>query len=102
MSEQFSEAFVAVMEYMEAKHGPFAATASEGCFEAAIDGDWTIAVNGQREPEFCSYAFLVPAFHCAVFWHGHMAGILGPFGGEIVAHENANEDLFIEAVRSAA
>ncbi len=30
------------------------------------------------------------------------AGILHPYGGEFVAHENANEDLFIAAVRAAS
>ncbi len=98
--DTFAEAFLAVMDYCEAKDAA-PLNRHDGCFESVIDDVWTIAVNGHRTAVKCSRGVLVAPFHCAVFWHGLLFGFLHPYGGELVAHENANEDLFIAAVREA-
>ncbi len=99
-SDTFAEAFLAVMDYCEAKDA-VPVNKHEGCFESDIDAVWAIAVNGHRTPLKCSRGAEVAPFHCVVFWRGLLFGFLHPYGGELAVHENANEDLFIEAVREA-
>ncbi len=98
--DTFAEAFVTVMDYCEARDA-VPLNKHDGCFESDIDQVWSIAVNAHRDPVKCSRGALVLPFHCAVFWRGLLCGFLHPYGGEFVAHENANEDLFIAAVREA-
>jgi hypothetical protein len=77
----------------------------EGCHILVIDDHWTVAINGHNEitkaaPDGameCS----VPPYHVCVWWHGWIAGIVGPGGGEFAAGSGANEDSFIAAVDSA-
>ncbi len=100
-TDTFAEAFLAVVDYCEAK-GASPLDRHEGCYEADVDEVWSIAVNGHRVPEECGQGSEVAPFHCAVFWRGHLAGILHPYGGELAAHENASEDLFIAALEAAS
>ena len=102
MSEDtFAEAFCAVMDYTEPRiDGPI--STYEGCAEFQIDEKWWIALNGHREPTPCSKGQDVPPFHCLVYWRDVPAAIIHPYGGEFVAHPNANADLFIDDVRAAA
>ncbi len=100
--DTFAEAFLAVMDYVGKRETRPIATV-EGCWEADIDGVWSVALNGEATNNRTdSRGAEVEPFHCVVYWRGMPAGILHPYGGEFVAHENANEDLFIAAVRAAS
>ena len=99
MNEAFSEEFLAVTDYVQAVEGRSISHA-EGCWERDVTGVWSVALNPHDSPCECRGVEVAP-FHCAVFWREHLAGILNPYGGAIVAHQNANEDLFIEAMKAA-
>ncbi len=101
--EQFSEAFVAVTDYVgKTETRPLPMAQGEGCWEADIDDVWSVSLNGAiTGPRTDSRGMEVQPFHCIVYWRGMAAGVLNPYGGSIVVHENANEDLFIDAMRAA-
>ena len=70
-----------------------------------MDDNWTIAVNGKKEPvkiepAKCMAAELQP-FDFAVWWHGWLAGTFNPFGGIFAAGSEANEDSFLKDVDKA-
>ena len=75
-----------------------------------IDGNWTLVINGHREPREA----LVPAgtgtpitvkpFHAALFWRGWPAGVLTPMGGVMAGHpdhDGANAAHLLRAIRAA-
>ena len=77
----------------------------EGCLILVIDDDWTIALNGHNQTTDAApdgaMKCPVPPFHVAVWWHGWLAGIVGPGDGDFAAGSGANEDSFIAAIDSA-
>ena len=77
----------------------------KGCHVLAIDDHWTIAINGHSDATRAApdgaMGCSVPPYHVGVWWHGWLAGIVGPGGGEFAAGSGANEDSFIEAIDSA-
>lgn len=98
---QLSEAFCAVMDYVDAQ-GAAPLNQYEGCWESRVDERWTISLNGHNVPVADSAGGLVPEFSCAIGFNGWPAGIIDPFGnGLIAAGALANEDAFIEALQRA-
>lgn len=71
-----------------------------------VDDNWTIAVNGLKEPrrtepEGCMFVTLQP-YEAAFWWNGWLAGLCGPGGGTIAAHPSgANEDRLIADMKAA-
>ena len=70
-----------------------------GCWECVVDDDWTIAINGHREPTPWRGGD-VPPFHLAIEWHGFPVGFAGFRGGVIAAGELANENTLCAALRA--
>lgn len=69
-----------------------------------LDAQWTITVNGQREPItvlVMGAPFEIPPFSCAVEYNGWLAGLVNPYGGELAAGEAANEETFCAALGHA-
>lgn len=97
---EFSEAFIAVMDYGEGQ-GVTNLKDVEGCWESAVDSTWWIALNGHYEPRKCSTGFLVNPYCCYIEFNGFPAGEINAFGGQMVASELANEDNFIDALKAA-
>lgn len=90
MSEQpLSEAFVAVIELCEVKHGPL-----KGAVWTHEWDEWRVILNGSEADQVG-----VPRFHCAVERKGMPVGMLSPYTGVFVG---AYEDAFIQAVKRAA
>ena len=83
------------------KTGAAPATKFEGCWEHQVNDKWWLALNAHTHDVKCSHGSEVPPFHCYIEYNGWPAGIVNPYGGEIVAHENANEDLLIAALEAA-
>ena len=73
----------------------------KGCWERQIDENWWIALNGTNKAQTCSTGAEVPPFSAYVTWLGWPSGILNPHGGTLVAHPNANEELFAAALEKA-
>ena len=69
----------------------------QDCCEIVVDENWTLALNGHREPR--KYKDVtVPPFECYVEWCGWPAGVLDLAGGGwIAAGSAANEDALIAA-----
>jgi hypothetical protein len=70
------------------------------CCEIVVDENWTIAVNGHREPRKYKDVTVEP-FCAYVEWCGWPAGIIGIAGGMIAAGELANEAALCEALKKA-
>ena len=76
-----------------------------GAWVCVVDERWTIAINGHREEVECkpegTMGAPVPGFGMAVWWHGWLAGLIGPGGGGLAAHpEGASEDRLIAALEA--
>jgi len=74
-----------------------------GCWIHRIDDDWTVAANGHREPMRAAPGGAMDVeilpFEMAIWWHGWLAGIIGPSGGAIADHpEGANEKHLLVAI----
>lgn len=66
-----------------------------GLWQYRIDKNWDISINGHTEEMEG-----IPPFHCLIKYNGWVAGLISPYGGEIVYSDVANEDTFIEAVNA--
>lgn len=96
-----SEAFIAAAEMLCRRSGDVL----KGKVRTETVDPWIVVCNGTMEavkvePEGTMGADLPPV-HLAVFYNGWLADILNPAGGWFAAGEGANEDNFIEAMRSA-
>ena len=77
-----------------------------GAWIAEVDDQWTLAMNGHRnpvavEPDGCMAVDDLAPFTLAVWFNGWLAGFVTPTGGTIAAGELANEDSFIAALARA-
>ena len=101
MTDRITEVFVELVALAE-RLGISRVNELPGCWEYQIDDEWSIAVNGHREPVECSAGVMVQPFSAYVQWRGWPAGVIDPVGGMIVAHANANEDGLIAAIKRCA
>lgn len=102
-----SEAMLCAAEFAYEKLGRKSiTTAPEAVFVDDVNEHWKVAINGSKTnkrvgPEGCMATSLAP-YQMAVWWHGWLAGLLSPAGGEIAAHpDGANEDRLIADLRAA-
>jgi hypothetical protein len=87
-------------------HGALGINKLPGCWVHKVDEHWTLAVNAHPAPVDVTpdgtMGAEVPPFTAAVWWHGWLAGLIGPGGGSIAAHpEGANEDRLIADLQAA-
>lgn len=93
-----SEAFMLIADLAD-KDDAAPVNKHPGCWERAV-GKWHISVNGHREPRKNAEGMEVPPFSAVLTFNGWPAGIIDPSGGVIAAGAVANEDTFIEALKT--
>lgn len=70
-----------------------------GCWERDIGDSWHVALNAHSEAMKAADGSEVPPFHCVATFNGLPAAVFNAVGGGFIAHPNANEDLFIAALK---
>jgi len=90
-----SEAFIKICE-LGKKLGIPPLNTLPGLWEHRLDEYWEIKVNGQKR----EIGGIAP-FSAGIFFNGWPAGIINPYGGQIVRSHDISEDLFIEAIEAA-
>ena len=97
---QINEAFMLLRDWSK-RQGAAPLNQGPGCWERKIDEDWSVSINGHREPRNNSAGLEVPPFSAFIQWKDWPAGVIDPGGGIIVAGEFANENIFIDALKAA-
>lgn len=101
MSESpIAEAFALAVDYALTQ-GAENINELPGCWEADVDEHWWIAINGHKEPAQSSKGVEVAPFHWYVMLNDWPAGVIHPYGGEVIGGVSNNEDAFIEALQAA-
>lgn len=72
-----------------------------GCWEHAIDNQWTVAMNGHSGPVICSHGASLPGYHCYIERLGTPMGLIQPYGGVLIDMENARDGTTENALISA-
>jgi len=73
-----------------------------GCWEAAVDERWRIAINAHPEAHAAADGWKVPMYSFAVFFNGWLWCVANATGGFVGHGEGASLDTFRAAIQAAS